>query len=647
MPKALVLDKNVKPDWVVKQLRRAKQAQRAISSGVLGPHYIYSITATGQFIGEPDWTIHEFIETLKKSKRVFRQGNAVIFLAGSSSPGDKSCSPKQIVVEDESTTNAPAILGNSIMCCAIKANAAGKGKRPDPNQPDVYVMYFVVPKRALDCIVSRDGFAESFPEIRYFFNHPVFDHNFQWLESGYHEEHGILVCGDSFEPCSLDPVETPPAEGEATIEQILDLLPPMTREWVAGFHWNRPVDLINYLGAALMIPLMPLLVKDGHPGVIFWGNQPGIGKSLAAQCLSVLKDGQQASPTSVDQGSRELENQIASELNDGRTVLFIDNLKGELNSASLEASITSSTIGIRGFRVQQKLRRPNDILWLFTTNEVNPSDDILTRSIHIRLRYEGLPDTHRFKLSEEDLIAHVENHRADILAELAGMVVRWLDEGMPISQSPSRFQRFGKVVGSVLACSGLNGFLSNAREEVQEHSTKHHQLADLVERLIVSRAEDFIWEVENIDSADDEFKRRDKPTNPKEQKDWTHYVSGVGGIPATFDTPQKQKTAVTQFMNGILKVPVEVDIGDKVYRAMMVSRPLRSRRTAYVLAVQELPSLDASEAVAWEAVSDEKGPTAADQVTAEELATEIQSPAANAEPNPPSDEVQEGGLWGD
>ena len=58
-------------------------------------------------------------------------------------------------------------------------------------------------------------------------------------------------------------------------------------------------------------------------------------------------------------------------------------------------------------------------------------------------------------------------------------------------------------------------------------------------------------------------------------------VSGVRDAqeqrPSACDTPQKQKKAATHYMNGVVKVPVEVDIGDRTVRAMLVSRPLRSR----------------------------------------------------------------------
>ena len=74
-----------------------------------------------------------------------------------------------------------------------------------------------------------------------------------------------------------------------------------------------------------------------------------------------------------------------------------------------------------------------------------------------------------------------------------------------------------------------------------------------------------------------------------EQKDWIPYLMSEGVIGAGCDTAQKRKTAATQFMSSVIKVPIDVDIGDQTVRAMIVSRPLRARRTAYALAVTRLP----------------------------------------------------------
>lgn len=574
-------------NWIHVDLRRSRAAISMLGRGRSRPLMLSQVTASGQFIGDATETLQRIMDALRDSDRVFRQGNVVVFLSDASQAGSTSV-PTTIAIDGEITKTATAMVRNLIMCRERKANPTGKGARPD--QPVEIELQFAVPPGVLQQAVSFDGFFNALPEARYIVNHPVFDADFQWLGIGYHAVQRILVCGEDFEPSEPErhgTWEGPPQ----SIPDVLNRLPPQLRQCVEGFHWASPIDLINFVGAALMIPLMPMLVDDGHPGVMFWGNQPAIGKTVAAQILAILKDNALASPTAIDGGAREVENQIASELNDGRTVVFIDNHKGTLDVPILEANMTAKEVAIRGFKVQRKIRRPNDLLWPITTNEGMPSDDMLSRCMHIRLRYEGDPETHRYHLSESELLGYAREHRSEILAELAGMVTGWLDAGRPSAPANCRFRRFGHVVGSVLTFNGLPGFLTNSREEVREHSTKHQQLIALAERLIDSPDQQFVWRSDgHLSDADETFKRRGPPANPMEQKDWVPYLIASGVIPSSADTPQKQKAAATQYLSGVVKLPVEVEIDDQTVHAMIVSRTIRSRRTAYALAICGLPA---------------------------------------------------------
>jgi hypothetical protein len=575
-------------NWILRDLRNARRAAAALERGVTAPRFISNVTPSGQFIGEAIDTLDNIKKCLRDSGRLFRQGNSVVFLTNGHLVND-ACIAKPLVVDGVVAKTASALVSNVVYCRELKANSRSKGARAD--QPLEYPVQFAVPQSVLQQVVALDNFMAEIPEARYITNHPVFDNDFDWLGVGYHEKQRTLVCGESFDPAELLPVGVG-MTAATTVEGVLGLLPPSMREWMRGFHWNSPIDLINYVAGPLMIVLMPQFVEAGHPAIMFWGNKPGIGKSLAAQCLAILKDGEQAAASSLEGTPKEIENQIASEMNDGRTTLFFDNQKGKLNSPVLEANITCAQLGFRGMFVQAKIRRPNDVLWLLTTNDGMPSDDLLVRCIHVRLHYEGDPGTHRFLMTEDQVVGFVKTNRAAILAEAAGMVRRWLDAGRPMARTPGRFEKFNNIVGSILAANGLPGFLSNTREEVRQHSSTHQQLVAIVERLIDGRDRSFVFEVEgDIEAADDEFKRRPRPENPREQKDWVHILTSAGVITAACTTPEKQKAAATQYLNSVVKVPVEVDIGEHTVQAMIVSRSLGRRRVAYVLALKGLPVL--------------------------------------------------------
>lgn len=628
-------------NWIVRELRNARRSVTSIDRGYSRPLLIANVTPSGHFIGDADDTLQRMMDSLRCSGRLYRQGNTLIFLQGSNRPGG-GCSPTPVVVEGMITKIAPAVVRNVLMCHEVKANSTGKGGKVD--QPTEYEVQFAVPQTILQQVVVADGFVDAVPEAEYIVNHPVFDRDFRWLDVGYHASQRVLVCGSSFEPAILAPVQIRGAIH--TVGDVLDRLPPLIRRWVDGFYWAGPVDLINYIGAALMTPLMPILVEDGHPGVMAWANKPSIGKTLACQCLATLKDGEPAAVTSVGSDAREVENQIASEMNDGRTVLFLDNQKGTLNIPILEANMTAKQLAIRAFHVQRKVRRPNDLLWLITTNDATPSDDLLSRCIHVRLHYEGEPDSRQFAMSDGELLSYIRDNRAGILSELAGMVVRWLDAGRPSAPAPSRFGVFGQVIGSVLTFNGLAGFLSNTREEVRQHSTTHQQLVAIAERLIDSRDKSFVWEVDgDIDAADEEFKRRPRPANPREQKDWVHYLTGAGVIAASCTTPEKQKTAATRYLSGVVKVPVEVDVGEHTVQARIVSRSLGKRRVAYVLAVKGLSAAIGTDSAGGDAPTARAAINSPADGSASNAHPDIAAALGGGDGLSPADEGPESELW--
>lgn len=626
-------------NWIVRDLRQAQSAASAMARGISGPRLITNVTSSGHFIGEATETMDMIKQSLGDSGRLFRQGNSVVFLTNGYHPGG-ACVAKPLVVDGVVTKTASAVVSNVVYCREVKANSTGKGAKVD--QPLEYLVQFAVPQSVLQQVVVRDRFMEEIPEARFITSHPVFDNDLNWLDVGYHEHQKLLVCGESFDPAELPPVEHG-LVAPATVREVLDRLPPLMRDWVRGFHWNSPIDLINYIAGPLMIVLMPQFVDAGHPAMMFWGNKPGIGKSLAAQCLAILKDGEQAAATSLEGGAREIENQIASELNDGRTTLFIDNQKGVINCPILEANMTCAQLGFRGFHTQSKIRRPNDILWLLTTNEGSPSDDLLSRCIHIRLHYEGDPATHRYRATEDEIVRYMKANRPGILAEAAGMVRVWLDAGRPRVHTPGRFEKFSNTIGSILAANGLPGFLSNARAEIREHSTKLQQLTAIAERVIDDRAAGFLWEVDcSIEEADDRFKDQ-MPEHPMESKDWVGYLSGAGVISPTCNTSQKQKLAVTDYMKTVVKVPLEVIVGDALVQAMIVSRPLRSRRTAYALAVQGLGAAPAAEGTGGDTAGlDPAAPSARDAEVAADAGLDGGQPSSGLSGG---EQEQDGDLW--
>ena len=80
--------------------------------------------------------------------------------------------------------------------------------------------------------------------------------------------------------------------------------------------------------------------------------------------------------------------------------------------------------------------RPNDLLWCITMNDTQASPDMVRRGLPIRFHYDGKPEDRAF--GGRQPIAYAQEHRLEILGELAGMVYRWNQLGRPNGTHPHR-----------------------------------------------------------------------------------------------------------------------------------------------------------------------------------------------------------------
>lgn len=562
-------------NWVRSRTFAGTAALAAMTRGFSGPRFVAGISKDGEYLGDAVAKIDEVIGILATDARLYRQGNIVLYVTPS------AAIPRPVVVDGYPIKEATARLSNIIMCSRMQSNATGRNARVD--EPAEYAVQYALPKVVIEQVAARDDFLGRLRAVDLVFSHPVFDSQFRWLGAGFHDEQKILVLGDPCEPASLCPAG-PDAPPPVAVQDVIDRLPPLLRDMVQEGHWATPVDLTNYIGIAIGILLMPSFIGQ-HPAVIIWGNKPEIGKSTNAQKLAILVDGEPASVLPLlPSNDKEIEHRMVDVLAAGRKTFFFDNTKGTINSPFIEANVTAPRIAPRIMHTQKSMERPNDVLWIFTTNDGAPSDDLISRSINVRLHYEGVASEHVFRRSDHEVLNFVRENRHGILAELAGWVIRWLEMGRPQVTTPCRFRTFGSVVGSILAANGLPGFNSNAREESQANSPRSQQIVALAEKLLAERPPGFILEVDGGADAAAEAMAA-STLHRQEQREWIPALLAVGAIPPSKDTDAKKKSAATAFLKAACREPVQIETDGGTVSAMIVSRSVGQRRVAYALAV--------------------------------------------------------------
>jgi hypothetical protein len=312
--------------------------------------------------------------------------------------------------------------------------------------------------------LCRPDLHTMLPVVTTYTRNPVYTLDWRLAPPGYDPASGIYS--------AAPPVS--PRDGTARLDVLLK-----------DFCFVTPGDRTNYLGFLLTILLMPRFIGS-KPAALFLGNQPGLGKTMLAQVLAVVRDGRPTETVTYNPNDEEFEKRLGAAVRAGATTVIIDNAKARagrdprIDSACLERSITDEVLSYRLLGASDRIRAENSHLFCLTANTPELSRDLVTRSVAIRLRYEGDPAKRRFTIA--DPVAYAREHRVELLGELVGMVDRWLAAGRPEADVGTRFNAkgWGRIVGGILAHNGHDGFLANAETIAAEVDETRRDFGELV-----------------------------------------------------------------------------------------------------------------------------------------------------------------------
>ncbi len=314
-----------------------------------------------------------------------------------------------------------------------------------------------------------------FPRIQLYTRNPVYTADWEVVAPGYHAASQTYYAGEPV-PC------------RDSTEHLDELL--------CDFCFTSPCDRTNYLAMLLTTITMPMFV-GAKPAVLFSGNQPGLGKSILAQIIAILRDGHPTVTVSYNPNDEEFEKRLGAVVHRGNTTIVIDNAKSRgrntrVESACLERSITDPILSFRLLGYSQEIRVENSHIFCITANTPELSRDLVTRSCVVNLEYEGNPERRRFAIA--DLEEYALQHRTELLGELIGMVERWKRSGRRLANCQSRFNKRGwaTTIGGILESCGQPDFLVNAEEAATSFDETRRDFAVLVQEMANQEQTDWL-----------------------------------------------------------------------------------------------------------------------------------------------------------
>jgi hypothetical protein len=179
----------------------------------------------------------------------------------------------------------------------------------------------------------------------------------------------------------------------------------------------------------------------------------------------------------ADAEEPEIRKRLTSSLRKSPTIIFLDNLgQGRrLESSSLASALTAGTFSDRLLGSSVMAALPVRCTWIATGNNPRLSDELMRRTVAIRLDAKRARPHLRRGFKHRDLLAWVRRQRPKLVAALLTLIQAWLAAGKPRGDVRlGMYESWCDVIAGILHVAGIEG-LRQAIELYQRGPTDTEQ----------------------------------------------------------------------------------------------------------------------------------------------------------------------------
>ncbi|MAG63524.1 hypothetical protein CMO84_08390 [Candidatus Woesearchaeota archaeon] len=229
------------------------------------------------------------------------------------------------------------------------------------------------------------------------------------------------------------------------------------------FPFTSDAEQANAI-ALLLLPFARDLIDGPTPLHLIEAPTPGSGKGLLADVLTAPAMGHRQGLLAEGRDDDEWRKRLTAVLREGHSVVQIDNVTRPLDSGALAAALTAHWWTDRILGKTETIQVPVRCVWLATGNNPVLSLEIARRTVRIRL--DPLVDRpwQRTGFRHPQLRQWATTHRADLVGAALTLIRAWLVDPQPAPQHLGGYERWSEVIGGILACAGITGFLANLSE---------------------------------------------------------------------------------------------------------------------------------------------------------------------------------------
>ena len=292
--------------------------------------------------------------------------------------------------------------------------------------------------------------------------------------AGYDRESRLWVhLGSELRDLRLDPAPSLEAIAAARNLIVDDLL--------VDFPFAEPSDRAHAV-AAIVLPHIRRMIRGCTPLHLLEATTPGSGKTLLADLVSMIATGQSSRATTITKNEDDSRKKITSLLMRGAPIVLIDNVKNELESAQLACALTAEIWSDRLLGGNRIIELPNLTVWLVTANNPRLSEEMVRRTVRIRIEPPEERPWERREFKHQHIRQWTRDHRAQLVGAVLTLVQAWLISGRPKGQvTIGSFEEWAEIMGGILGVAGIAGFLEGHDRFYENADTDGQQWRAFVE----------------------------------------------------------------------------------------------------------------------------------------------------------------------
>jgi hypothetical protein len=299
---------------------------------------------------------------------------------------------------------------------------ARQAGRPKNNEPPAIVEVPCCPPKEVVKAVAARGLWPGVRPLSAVVAHPVLRPSGELLTAaGYDAETSVMLAPDP--SLRIEVPEVPSLDdAKAAAARLLDL--------VGDFPFDEGKHRAAYL-CGMLTPMARSAISGPTPFNFIDATVFGTGKTMLADVVGRMYTGRSMSRRVVPTTETEWQKVMLTIVRGADPIVLLDNIKGKLGGASLEAVLTGETFEGRILGVSKNGKGDTDAIWYGTGNNATLTPDMVRRSLHVRLKSELENPEARQGFAIPNLLAHVTEKRSELLTDVAVILRAYIAAGRP------------------------------------------------------------------------------------------------------------------------------------------------------------------------------------------------------------------------